>query len=68
MHLVSSKKNIDTNNPSEKLMLTMIAAINQFERENNLERQREGIAIAKAAGKYKGRKKIQIDDFNLFPP
>ena len=41
----------------------MIAAINQFERENLLERQREGIAIAKEQGKYKGRKQIIIEDF-----
>ena len=36
-------------------MLTMIAAINEFERANTLERQREGIAIARAQGKYRGR-------------
>jgi DNA invertase Pin-like site-specific DNA recombinase len=40
-----------------KLMLTMLAAIAEFERGLLKERQREGIAIAKAAGKYKGRKK-----------
>ena len=39
-------------------MLTMIAAINEFERANTLERQREGIAIAKRNGVYKGRKRI----------
>ena len=39
-------------------MLTMIAAINEFERANTLERQREGIAIAKRNGIYKGRKRI----------
>lgn len=39
-----------------KLMLTMLGAIAAFEREMMLERQREGIAAAKAAGKYKGRK------------
>ena len=43
--------------------MTMMAAIADFERENILERQREGIAIAKAAGKYKGRNKISIPDF-----
>ena len=43
-------------------MLTMIGAINEFERANLLERQREGIAIAKAKGKYKGRKAIEIDN------
>ena len=45
-----------------KLMLTMIAAINEFERQNLLERQREGIAIAKKAGKYKGGQVKKIDD------
>ena len=59
VHLVSVKENLDTSTPTGKLMLTMIGAINEFERTNLLERQREGIAIAKAKGKYKGRKKIE---------
>jgi DNA invertase Pin-like site-specific DNA recombinase len=42
----------------------MISAINDFERENMLERQRGGIAIAKGVGKYKGRKEVSISDFN----
>ena len=58
IHLVSHKENIDTNTATGKLMLTMIGAINEFERANMLERQKEGIAIAKAKGKYKGRNKI----------
>ena len=62
VHLVSNKENLDTNTPTGKLMLTMIAAINEFERQNMLERQREGIAIAKRNGKYRGRKPIEIDD------
>lgn len=61
VHLVSNKENIDTSTPSGKLMLTMIGAIAEFERENMLERQREGIAIAKRAGVYKGRKPIRYD-------
>lgn len=61
--LVSTKENIDTNTPTGKLMLTMIGAINEFERTNLLERQREGIAIAVKEGKYKGRKEIKIDNF-----
>ena len=44
----------------------MIVAINEFERANLLERQREGIAIAKAQKKYKGRKEIRIDDFGTW--
>ena len=47
VHLVSNKENLDTSTPTGKLMLTMIAAINEFERTNLLERQREGIAEAK---------------------
>lgn len=58
IQLVSSKESIDTNTATGKLMLTMIGAINTFERENMLERQREGIAIAVQEGKYKGRKEI----------
>lgn len=57
--LVSLKENLDTNTPTGKLMLTMIGAIYEFERLNLLERQREGIAIAKRDGKYKGRKEIR---------
>lgn len=56
--LVSLKESIDSSTPTGKLMLTMIGAIAEFERTNLLERQREGIAIAKAEGKYKGRKRI----------
>ena len=59
IHLVSSKESIDTNTATGKLMLTMIGAINTFERENMLERQREGIAIAKENGAYMGRKEIE---------
>ena len=64
--LISAKENIDTSTPTGKLMLTMIGAINEFERTNMLERQREGIAIAKAEGKYKGRKEVKIDNFEEY--
>ena len=47
---------IDTSSPSGRLMFNMLGSIAQFERELMLERQREGIAKAKAEGKYKGRK------------
>jgi hypothetical protein len=46
---------LDTRNPTSKLMLTILAGVATWEREIMLERQREGIAKAKAAGKYKGR-------------
>lgn len=54
----------DTQSPSGKLTLTMFAAMAQFEREMMLERQREGIAKAKAEGKYKGRKAVPADKVN----
>ena len=66
VHLVSLKENFDTSTPQGRLMLTIIAAINAFERENLLERQREGIAIAKAEGKYKGRKPVEVEDFTPY--
>lgn len=47
---------VDTHSPQGKLILTMFAAFAQFERELMLERQRHGIAKAKAEGRYKGRK------------
>ena len=47
---------IDTGTPNGKLMLNILGSVAQFEREIMLERQREGIAKAKADGKYKGRK------------
>ncbi|MCQ8105941.1 recombinase family protein [Methylomonas sp. SURF-1] len=50
--------NLDTKSPTGQLMLTMLAAIAEFERGIMLERQREGIEIAKADGKYKGRRPI----------
>lgn len=62
VELVSDHESIDTSTPTGKLLLTMIGAINEFERENMLERQREGIAIAKREGKYKGRKGTKLAD------
>ncbi len=59
--LVSHKENIDTDTPTGKFMLTVFAALSQLEREQIKQRQREGIEIAKAQGKYKGRKPISID-------
>jgi len=62
IHLKSIKENLDTSTPTGKLMLTMIGAINEFERANTLERQREGIALAKREGKFKGRKAIDFPE------
>ena len=52
---------MDTQTPTGKLMLTVLGGVAQFEREMMLERQREGVAKAKAAGKYKGRKPLAAD-------
>ena len=59
----SQKEKIDTSTASGKLFLTIIAALNEFEREVLLERQAEGIAVAKRNGKYKGRMHASIDKF-----
>ncbi len=59
--LVSSKENIDTNTPQGRFVLSIFAALSELEREQTLQRQREGIAIAKSLGKYKGRQPIAID-------
>ena len=59
---ISLKEKIDTSTPQGKLMLTIFAGLAQFERECMLQRQKEGIAIAKAEGKYKGRKPVAIPD------
>lgn len=59
---VSVKENFDTKTPAGKLQMTMMAAIAEFERAMILERQREGIIIAKKQGKYKGRKAIKVDN------
>ena len=46
---------IDTSTPTSMLSLSILAAVSQWEREIMLERQRAGIAKAKAEGKYRGR-------------
>lgn len=58
---ISKKESIDTSTAAGRLMLTIFAGLYQFERECTLERQAEGIAEAKKAGKYKGRAPIQVD-------
>ena len=62
VNLVSDKEKVDTTTPQGRFMLTVFAALSELERENILERQREGIEIAKAEGKYKGRKPIPASD------
>lgn len=63
---ISNKENFDTSTPTGMFMLTTIGAIAEFERSLILERQREGIAIAKRNGVYKGRKRIELDDVPNF--
>lgn len=60
---VSKKESIDTGTPTGKFMLTVFAALAELERDSLLQRQREGILIAKAQGKYKGRKAKDYPDF-----
>ena len=59
VEFVSKKETIDTTTPTGKFMLTVIGAVAELEREYILQRQREGVAIAKDNGVYKGRKPIQ---------
>lgn len=61
VNLISLDEKLDTSTATGKLLVTMIGAINEFERKNLLERQREGIAIAKEKGKYKGKPKMKIN-------
>ena len=55
---ISKKEAIDTTTPTGRFMLTVFAAVAELEREYILQRQKEGIAIAKKQGKYKGRPPI----------
>ncbi len=64
VEFVSKKEAIDTTTPSGKFMLTIFGAVAELEREYILQRQREGIAVAKAAGIYKGRKPIKHPEFD----
>lgn len=55
VRVISLKEQFDTTTPAGELAMTVFAAIATFERQIMLERQREGIAIAKEKGIYKGR-------------
>jgi len=63
VEFVSIKEALDTTTPTGKFMLTIFGAVAELEREYILQRQREGIAIAKANGVYKGRKPIERPNF-----
>lgn len=62
VQFISLHENVDTSTPQGKLIFTIFAGLAQFEREQTLQRQREGIEEAKAAGKYKGRQPIRVDE------
>lgn len=64
VEFVSKKEAIDTTTPSGKFMLTIFGAVAELEREYILQRQKEGIAIAKASGVYKGRKPLERPEFD----
>lgn len=64
--LVSHKEQADTSTSQGKLMLTIFGALAEFERDCLLERQREGIEIAKEQGKYKGRPEQYIAEFDEY--
>lgn len=64
VEFISKKEAIDTTTPTGKFMLTVFGAVAELEREYILQRQKEGIAIAKQNGVYKGRKPIEHPRFN----
>ncbi|MBQ2766391.1 MAG: recombinase family protein [Clostridia bacterium] len=59
VEFISKKEAIDTTTPTGRFMLTVFGAVAELEREYILQRQKEGIAIAKEKGVYKGRKPIE---------
>ncbi len=63
VQFISRKESIDTSTPAGKFMLAVFGALAELERENILERQAEGIAIAKAEGRMNGRPKKAVDTF-----
>ena len=63
VEFISKKEAIDTTTPTGKFMLTVFGAVAELEREYILQRQREGIAVAKQNGVYKGRKPIEHPKF-----
>ena len=63
VEFISKKEAIDTTTPTGKFMLTIFGAVAELEREYILQRQAEGIAIAKQQGIYRGRRPIVHPDF-----
>lgn len=65
VEFISLKESIDTTTPQGRFMLTVFGAMAELERESILERQREGIEIAKQEGKYTGRKRIEVNEIRF---
>ena len=65
VEFISMKENIDTTTPTGKFTLVIFGAIADLERETLLQRQAEGIAIAKKRGVYKGRVRKKCDNFDV---
>ncbi len=63
VQFISKKESIDTSTAAGKFMLAVFGALAELERDNILERQAEGIAIAKAEGRMTGRPKKAVDTF-----
>lgn len=63
VQFISQKESIDTSTPQGRFVLKIFGALAELERENILERQAEGIAIAKAEGRMSGRPKKAVDTF-----
>lgn len=64
VQFVSKKEAIDTTTPTGRFMLTVFGAVSELEREYILQRQKEGIAIARQKGKYKGRSRLDDSNFD----
>lgn len=64
VQFISKKESLDTSTPSGKFMLTVFGALAELEREQILQRQREGITLAKEKGLFKGRKKMVNSEFD----
>ena len=65
VEFISKKEALDTSTPSGRFVLTIFGAVAQLEREYLLQRQKEGIAIAKQEGKYKGRKPVERPELGV---
>lgn len=64
VNFVSKKESLDTSTPSGKFMLTVFGALAELEREQILQRQKEGIIIAQNMGRYTGRKRMVNSEFD----